>query len=52
MPRAVWYGVEFVRYALGALWLGRVGQQAYLRGHAVGAVFEGKVGAFSTSTKR
>lgn len=50
-PRAVWYGLEFVRYALRRLWLGEQGA-AYLRGYNVASVFEGHVAGFSTATKK
>ena len=39
-PRAVWYGLEFVRYALSKLWNCKEIAPAYLRGHDVSRVFD------------
>ena len=50
-PRAVWYGLEFVRYALRSLWLDERGA-AYLRGYSVAGVFDQHIAAFSTATKK
>ncbi|KAL4447627.1 hypothetical protein ABPG75_004846, partial [Micractinium tetrahymenae] len=50
-PRAVWYGLEFIRYALRRLWLGEQGA-AYLRGYSVAHVFEGHVKGLSDGTKK
>lgn len=50
-PRAVWYGLEFIRFALRRLWLGEQGA-AYLRGYSVANVFEGHVKGLSDGTKK
>eukprot|EP00890_Picochlorum_soloecismus_P001048 jgi/Picsp_1/1944/NSC_05410-R1_protein len=39
-PRAIWYGLEFVRYALSKLWRCEEIAPAYLRGHDVSRVFD------------
>lgn len=39
-PRAIWYGLEFVRYALSKLWNCKEIAPAYLRGHDVSRVFD------------
>lgn len=49
--RALWWGTEFIRYALTRTWLDRPAQ-AFLRGHSVAALFERQVQGFSKSTKK
>ncbi|GBF97550.1 hypothetical protein Rsub_10151 [Raphidocelis subcapitata] len=59
-PRALWGGLEFVRWCLETMWLpqngaepgGVAGPQAHLRGHRVTAEFEAHRRRFSQSTKR
>ena len=64
-PRAIWYGLEWVRFALHYLWgLGEEaeqqggqlqqqgGQRAYLRGYSVADVFMGHVRGLSDGTKK
>lgn len=54
-PRALWYGLEFVRYALSCAWdvpLPSATHRAFLRGHDAHAAFDGHIREFSTSTKR
>ena len=55
-PRAVWYGLEFIRYTLSCAWdvpLPPNGiHRAFLRGHDAHAAFDGHIRGFSTSTKR
>lgn len=60
-PRAIWYGLEFIRYALARSWdlplLGDKvgtggGQRAYLRGHDASKSFEAHISQFSQSTRR
>lgn len=50
-PRALWMGLEFVRFALMRLWLDRPAT-AYLRGHSVGDAFERTLQGFSKSSKK
>lgn len=50
-PRAVWMGLEFIRFALARVWLRRPAEAA-CRGHNVTAAFEARVQAFSEPTKR
>jgi hypothetical protein len=50
-PRALWYGLEFVRFALQHFWLG-AGGPAHLRGHNVAKDFEAACRAFHPSTKK
>jgi len=50
-PRAIWYGLEFLRYALERIWLGKKGR-AFLRGHDVSVMFEEVVGNLSASTRK
>jgi hypothetical protein len=50
-PRALWYGLEFVRFALQHFWLGE-GGPAHLRGHNVSRDFEGACRRFHPSTKK
>jgi len=50
-PRALWYGLEFIRYALEKMWLDQRGR-AYLRGHDAAAAFDSHVRGLSTSTER
>ena len=51
MPKAVWYGIEFIKYALRRQWLGRC-QQCWLRGRPAAKQFERHVVGFSDVTKR
>ena len=51
MPKALWYGIEFIKYALRRQWLGRC-QQCWLRGRPVAKQFERHVTGFSDLTKR
>jgi hypothetical protein len=50
-PRALWYGLEFVRFALQRFWLGE-GGPAHLRGHNVSRDFEAACRRFHPSTKK
>ncbi|EFJ44106.1 hypothetical protein VOLCADRAFT_95748 [Volvox carteri f. nagariensis] len=50
-PRALWYGLEFVRYTLSKLWLRRP-CPALLRGKNVAAQFDQHIRAFRQSTTR
>ncbi|KAI7837578.1 hypothetical protein COHA_008591 [Chlorella ohadii] len=50
-PRAVWYGLEFIRFALRRLWFGEQ-SAAYLRGYSVAHTFEEHVSGFSDTTKK
>jgi hypothetical protein len=50
-PRAVWYGLEFVRYALCRAWLGTA-PPAHLRGHNTAALFEQHYQGFRQSTSK
>lgn len=50
-PRAIWYGIEFIRYALNFLWYEHRGR-AFLRGHNVAKRFDEQIRGFSQSTKR
>lgn len=50
-PRAVWYGVEFVRYALNRFWLGQTAP-AHLRGYNVADTFEAACRKFHPTTKK
>ena len=54
-PRAIWYGLEFIKYALADAWNPddrRPERRAFLRGHDARAAFDGHIREFSTSTKR
>jgi len=51
VPRALWYGLEFVRFSLNKEWLGTQ-TEAYLRGVKVTDNFEKELRGFSRSTKR
>ncbi|KXZ46605.1 hypothetical protein GPECTOR_42g816 [Gonium pectorale] len=50
-PRALWYGLEFVRYTLTKLWL-RKPCPAVLRGKNVARTFEAHIRGFKQSTTR
>jgi hypothetical protein len=50
-PRALWYGLEFARYALSRAWLGTL-PPAHLRGHNTSAVFEQHYKSFKQSTMK
>eukprot|EP00873_Tetraselmis_striata_P034331 jgi/Tetstr1/454595/TSEL_041489.t1 len=51
VPRAIWYGLEFARFALNKEWLAR-DTDAYLRGVKVTDQFAKHLKGFSRSTKR
>eukprot|EP00891_Asterochloris_glomerata_P009942 jgi/Astpho2/9942/Aster-x0879 len=51
VPKALWYGIEFIKYALRRQWLGRC-QQCWLRGRPAAKQFERYVTGFSDLTKR
>lgn len=50
-PRAIWYGLEFIRFALNRFWTGRV-QPAHLRGYNVAESFEASCRKFHPTTKK
>ncbi|KAG2484115.1 hypothetical protein HYH03_017066 [Edaphochlamys debaryana] len=50
-PRALWYGLEFVRYCLSRSWL-KQSVPVQLRGHNAAREFEGHVRKFKQSTSR
>ncbi len=49
VPRALWYGLEFVRFALALTWFDHE-LPCYLRGHNATRAFRGHYGAFGQST--
>ena len=51
-PRALWYGLEFVRYALNVEWFGEPDRVPVLRGKNVGHDFSRKLRGFSKSAKK
>ena len=51
-PRALWYGLEFVRYALNVEWFGASDRVPVLRGKNVGRDFSRKLRGFSKSAKK
>ena len=52
-PRALWYGLEFARFALRRFWLGpEAAGPAHLRGHSVAREFEAACANFSEPSKR
>jgi hypothetical protein len=58
-PRAIWYGLELVRYVLERAWLGDLSQpdvaprrSPYLRGIHISATFERYARALSKQAKR
>ena len=50
-PRAIWYGIEFIRYALNLIWFNQRGR-AFLRGHDVSAQFDRRIERFEQRTMR
>eukprot|EP00899_Mesostigma_viride_P016720 jgi/Mesvir1/25049/Mv04487-RA.1 len=53
VPRSIWYGVEFVRFALHTLWFDAPPPHApILRGHDVTAHFQRQVASLSKSTTK
>ena len=52
MPRALWYGLEFVRYALNVEWFGAPDRPPILRGKRVDQDFRRKLGGMSKSCKK
>ncbi|GFR45807.1 hypothetical protein Agub_g7263, partial [Astrephomene gubernaculifera] len=50
-PRALWYGLEFVRYTLTKLWFRR-SSPALLRGKNVARTFDAHIRSFRQTTKR
>ena len=51
-PRAIWYGLEFIRYALNKTWFGKSDRLPILRGKQVESLFSGKLSSMSKSTKK
>lgn len=51
VPRALWYGTEFIRYALNLAWYETEGD-AFLRGYGVKAQFRKHYDAFAKPTRR
>lgn len=51
MPRALWYGVEFIRYALNRAWFDRE-VDCHLRGYNVTKQFREHYSSFSKPTMR
>lgn len=51
VPRALWYGLEFIRYTLALAWYDQQ-VDAYLRGHCVTRTFHTHYRAFAQSTVR
>ena len=51
-PRALWYGLEFVRYALNVEWFGAADRVPVLRGKNVSRDFSKKIRSFSKSAKK
>ncbi|KAK3240940.1 hypothetical protein CYMTET_49260 [Cymbomonas tetramitiformis] len=51
VPRAIWYGVEFIHFALDYIWFGNI-KPAVLRGHNVEDTFKVHVNNLSKSTKK
>jgi hypothetical protein len=51
-PRALWYGVEFIRYALNKTWFGETDRLQILRGKQVEQLFREKLSSMSKSTKK
>ena len=51
-PRALWYGLEFVRYALNVEWFGEADRVPVLRGKNVGHDFSRKLRGFPKSAKK
>lgn len=52
VPRALWYGLEFVRYALNVEWFGAPDRPPILRGKRVDQDFRRKLGGLSKSCKK
>lgn len=51
-PRALWYGLEFVRFALNTTWFGEPDRIPVLRGKNVQRDFKKKLDGLSKSTKK
>jgi len=52
-PRALWYGLEFMRYVLMRLWYPSVPATAFLRGHDVSRAFDREIsGLNKTNIKK
>ena len=51
-PRALWYGLEFVRYALNVEWFGEADRVPVLRGKNVAHDFSRKLRGFPKSAKK
>lgn len=51
VPRALWYGLEFIRFSLALAWYGR-STPAYVRGHCVTRTFHEHYRRFAPSTLR
>ena len=49
IPRAIWYGLEFIRYVLYRKWMG-LRPAVHLRGREVSREFEARMEAMSGST--
>ena len=52
VPRAVWYGLEFVRFALDEVWHGGASRRPVLRGKAVERDFARKLRGLSKSARK
>jgi hypothetical protein len=52
VPRALWYGLEFVSFALDSVWLGAPLRPPVLRGINVSADFSRKLSAFDKTTRQ
>ena len=52
VPRAVWYGLEFVRFALDEVWHGGASRRPVLRGKAVERDFASKLRGLSKSARK
>jgi hypothetical protein len=51
VPRAVWYGLEFLRYAASKVWL-KGTHKAFLRGYNVSKDFDHTIRNLSKSAKK
>lgn len=51
VPRAIWYGLEFLRYATASKWL-RGDRAAFLRGYNTSKDFDRVIKAFSKTAKK
>ena len=52
VPRALWYGLEFVTFALDSLWLGAPVRPPILRGYNCSADFAHKLHNFDKATRQ